>query len=50
MKRINGARNGVRDTEKRAFMRQSETVGNSRGGKKRVLVKQRAKVEKLHGI
>jgi len=34
MKRINGARASVRDTEKRTFMRQNETVGNSRGGKK----------------
>jgi len=48
MKRINGARVSVRDTEKSTFMRQSETVGNSTG--KRVLVEQRAKVETVNGM
>jgi hypothetical protein len=33
MKRINGASASVRDTEKRAFIRQSVTVGNSSGKK-----------------
>jgi hypothetical protein len=48
MKRINGARVSVRDIEKSRFMRQSETVGNSR--EKRVLVEQRAKVERVNGM